>query len=361
MGYEIDFMAVGEESSGGDAIALRYGNLHGPRSEQTVIVIDGGYQASGQALVDHIKTRYGTDTVDIVVSTHPDQDHISGLEIVLEQLQVRQLLMHLPWNHSAALSQARAASFHSLSVSEKLEKSLQESSTLEGIANEKGIPIVEPFAGMATADGCFRILGPSIEYYEELLPAISSPPSVGQRLAALLGKAKEAVLHLVEETLHHETLRDDGETRPSNNSSVISLLDVDGHRALLTADAGIPALERALAVLEGEGFAAGDLQFVQVPHHGSRRNVGPTVLDRMLGAKGQTSTRAVAFVSAPAKNPDHKHPAKKVTNAYHRRGYGVHATQGVNKWHHRDAPARADYTASEPIPFHAKVEEDSET
>ncbi|MBF4307570.1 MBL fold metallo-hydrolase, partial [Vibrio anguillarum] len=46
MGYEIDFLGVGEESKSGDAIALRYGNLHGHRDEQTVVVIDGGFQST---------------------------------------------------------------------------------------------------------------------------------------------------------------------------------------------------------------------------------------------------------------------------------------------------------------------------
>ena len=40
MGYEIDFLPVGDKS--GDAIALRYGNLFGQRTEQTVVVVDGG-------------------------------------------------------------------------------------------------------------------------------------------------------------------------------------------------------------------------------------------------------------------------------------------------------------------------------
>jgi hypothetical protein len=64
MGYEIDFLPVGDESSGGDAIALRYGNLFGPRAEQTVIVIDGDYTDDGEALVAHIKQYYQTDVID---------------------------------------------------------------------------------------------------------------------------------------------------------------------------------------------------------------------------------------------------------------------------------------------------------
>ncbi|MFC3187245.1 hypothetical protein ACFOD0_10120 [Shewanella intestini] len=78
MGYEIDILAVGEKSNSGDAIALRYGNLHGGRDEQTVIIIDGGYKDDGQKLLHHVKEHYLTDEVDLVISTHPDQDHING-------------------------------------------------------------------------------------------------------------------------------------------------------------------------------------------------------------------------------------------------------------------------------------------
>ena len=83
MDYEVDILAVGEESKGGDAFAIRYGNLNGARHEQTVIVIDGGYADTGTRLVDHIQTHSGTDRVDIVISTHPDRDHVTGLETVL--------------------------------------------------------------------------------------------------------------------------------------------------------------------------------------------------------------------------------------------------------------------------------------
>ncbi|MEU5676992.1 hypothetical protein [Streptomyces rochei] len=108
MGYEIDFLPVGDESSGGDAITLRYGNLHGPREQQTVMVIDGGYLDDGEALVQHIRDYYRTGVVDLVVSTHPDRDHINGLRVVLEQMTVKKLLMHLPWSHSAAIARAIA-------------------------------------------------------------------------------------------------------------------------------------------------------------------------------------------------------------------------------------------------------------
>lgn len=362
MGYEIDFLPVGDESKGGDAIVLRYGNLYGSRSEQTVVVIDGGYTDDGEALVEHIREYYGTDMVDMVISTHSDQDHITGLEVVLEEMRVGQLLMHLPWQHSEMLTEARKSAFKSRALSEKVEKSFQAASDLEAIAERKGVPIVEPFAGMGTGDGVLRILGPSKAYYEELLTEVevTGAPQTTSALQEYLRKLAKAAAKLVPETLWLETLRDDGETSPTNNSSVITLLTIDGRKSLFTGDAGIPALEQALDLLEAEGFEPGTLKFVQIPHHGSRRNVGPSVLNRLLGAKGQATRHSTAFASVPPKNPEHKHPSKKVTNAFHRRGYDVHVTQGDTKRHHHNAPDRQGWSASTPVGFHDQVEEDGD-
>ena len=71
MAYEIDFLAVGEGDSSGDAIAIRWGNLTGNRAEQTVMIIDGGTKASGESLVSHVEKYYGTDFVDYALCTHP--------------------------------------------------------------------------------------------------------------------------------------------------------------------------------------------------------------------------------------------------------------------------------------------------
>lgn len=104
MGYEIDFLGVGEESKSGDAIAIRFGNLYGNREEQTVIIIDGGFSATGPALVEHVRTHFGTEQVDLVINTHPDQDHLNGLETVLNELDVKELWIHQPWDHNEGLA-----------------------------------------------------------------------------------------------------------------------------------------------------------------------------------------------------------------------------------------------------------------
>jgi beta-lactamase superfamily II metal-dependent hydrolase len=358
MGIEIDFLAVGDQSKSGDAIALRYGNLHGLPSEQKVVVVDGGYQESGERLVEFIRTRYGTTDVDLVISTHPDQDHVGGLEVVVEELNVRELWMHQPWAHSLDLAAAKRFGFSKAAVSEALQKSLEGASELEAIATRKSILIREPFTGLTTPDGIIEVAGPTLAYYEELLAGLAPPPASTSSLAELLRKAASAVVNMIPETLWVETLRDDGVTQPQNNSSVITLIKVESGLCLLTADAGIPALEGALDGLEGRPFRPGMLDFVHIPHHGSRRNVGPSVLNRLLGPKGQPLGSSMAFVSA-AKEGEPKHPAKKVTNAFHRRGYNVLTTQGANTLYRQDAPDRPEYGSGVFVPFYDQVEEDA--
>jgi len=97
IGYEIDFIKVGDGERSGDAIAVRYGSP----GAYKVMVVDGGNKDSGQALVHHIKDCYKTNRVDYLVNTHPDSDHASGLEVVLENLQVGEAWVHQPWKEVA--------------------------------------------------------------------------------------------------------------------------------------------------------------------------------------------------------------------------------------------------------------------
>jgi beta-lactamase superfamily II metal-dependent hydrolase len=79
-------------------------------------------------------------------------------------------------------------------------------------------------------------------------------------------------------------------------------------------------------------------------------------LDRLLGGKKAEGTESrTAFVSA-ARNGAPKHPAKKVTNAFRRRGAPVHATQGMHKRYHKNGPDRG-WTASVALPLFTEVDD----
>ena len=360
MGYEVDFLPVGSGECSGDAIALRHGNLSGNRSEQRVFVIDGGYMDSGKSLVEHIKTYYKTDSVDVVVSTHPDDDHSSGLAVVLEEMKVGTLLMHKPWEHTDDIARMfRDGRVTDDSVSVALRRSLDSARDLERIASRKGIRIVEPFAGTQGWNSEFLVVGPTVEYYESLLCDFRCTPEPVERTLSqrILESLKEQA-RAVAETWNIETLDDDGVTSAENNSSAIVLIRPEAGRALLfTADAGIPALTSAADYVDSFGFDYDTIGFIQVPHHGSRRNVGPTILNRLLGPiKAADAKLRTAFVSAGKDAA--KHPARRVTNAFRRRGAPVFGTMGGSSIHHQlNAPAREGWVSIEPVPFYRDVDD----
>jgi len=351
MSYEIDYIPVGDSEKSGDAIALRFGNLAGPRDQQTVVIIDGGFKESGEQLVNHIKTYYKTDYVDLVVSTHPDADHASGLSVVMEQLSVRQLAMHRPWEHAEDIKNLfKNGKITASGLEAMLEKSLQHASDLEALANKRGIPIIEPFQGVAGFNGAVQILGPSQGYYENLLALFRETPEPIESLGILapIKKAVEEIAKRIQDFWHIDLLDDDEEaTTAENNTSTIILFTIDGHKLLFTGDAGKTALHFAADYASAQGIPLTDLSLFDVPHHGSKRNLSSKVLKRIKGSK--------ASISAPKDSP--KHPAKKVTNALKKHGMSVYATKGITICHSYNAPERVGWGPAPEEPFYDFVEE----
>ncbi|MEV5692213.1 ComEC/Rec2 family competence protein [Micromonospora globbae] len=347
--FEVDFLPVENEDQdggkSGDAIAIRF-TVHAEQ-RQAVVVIDGGRAYTTDDLVGHIDRHYGTNVVDLMISTHPDADHLNGLAGVVEALDVRELMIHQPRLHAGDVSD-----FSNLEAVDELLDT----------AKSRGVLLSEPFTGESRLGGQLTVLGPTSAYYEELLAqhlweaksgAVSASAGRGwwQRGVNLLERAVE--------WLPGETLTDDGETSPRNNSSVITLLDVDGQRMLFTGDSGIPAMTAAADYYESTygSFLASPLSFIQAPHHGSKRNLGPTILNRILGKPGSPhADSTTAFISSAKASP--KHPSPKVVNALKRRGCFVGATEGITICHRFGVPMRPGWSTLQPLP--ALAEDDDE-
>ena len=350
MSYEVDVIGIGQESKSGDAIAVRWGNLHGARNEQRVVLIDGGFRESGQDVVNHIKNYFGTAFVDAVISTHADQDHVNGLHVVLDQLSIGQLWIHKPWEHNRGISEKFVdgrVTDHSIGL--QLRESLESAYDLVTEAGRKQVPVVEPFAGLSLYnEQQFCILGPTPYYYESLIPNFEGMPRPKDALATLfpemMGTATRAMKRFFS-LWGVDDLDNDDTTSAKNNSSVVSALTVEGRRLLFTGDAGVTALSHAADQLDllTQGPA---LKFVQIPHHGSRRNVGPAILDRLIGgALPEGQSRDITAIASTAKKGEPKHPRKAVMNAFTHRGASARATRGNTIRHSHEAPVRAGWNA----------------
>lgn len=357
MAHEVDILAVGEESQSGDAIALRFGNFLQNPADQKVVIIDGGFQDSGEKLVKRIRNEYGTEYVDLVISTHPDQDHISGLHVVLEELKVGELWMHRPWHMSDAVKKlAEDRILSALGLSSKLKKSLESAYDLEKLAEKKGITIVDPFQGHSAFDNTLHVLGPSKAFYQSLVADFDKTSVV----SSILQKAKR----IISEVWHADELiePEDGSVSARNNSSVVLVAQLGEDKFLFVGDAGVSALNHAADYALANNFDLSQkITHQQIPHHGSKRNVGPSVLDRILGPitpQGTPATKKSAFISAAAKgNP--KHPSQRVMNAFIRRGATVSVTQGNDHcFRSLDVSVRPNWGPIVPVQFAHSYEEE---
>lgn len=368
MKKNIVFLPIGD-SSCGDAIAIRLWDGENVGT-QRIVIIDGGYKDDWQKVRDLVKDKFGALWIDLVISTHPDQDHINGLSGVVENLTVKQLWMHFPWNHSDEYLANRQDEFSSMMATNWLKNSLNASNDLQLAAEAKGVPIEEPFAGKQyiTPFGTLTVLSPTIEFYEELLPLMLDKSAERSQklqtattlssLSELFGKAKEAVMNKLE-SHDIETLTNSGSTSPSNNTSTVILLELtSGKKLLFTGDAGQEALSIAHQNYESLGHGAGQLELIQVPHHGSRQNVGPDILDKFLGGKTDVAgtRRGTAIVSAAANCDKDGHPKKSVTNAFRRRGYHVFQTGSVGLKHGHELDGYTSTATA--LPLFVEVEGD---
>lgn len=356
MPFEIDFLRAGD--SNGDAIIVKYGETK--NGSFSLNLIDGGFTDTGDQIITHIKQHYAEKAkIANVVLSHADNDHACGLIKVLEHEDFTffDLWMNRPWDYVDDVID----SFHGAYTREGLIKKMREMHPylveMEKVAAARGITIRAPLQGAQI--GPFTVLAPSRERYIKLIPDLDkTPQSYASESKGLLGslfKAAADVTEKVLERLDCETLDENPPaTSASNETSVVQWASFGNERVLLTADAGPEGLAEAADYAEQISLLI-QPTLAQIPHHGSRRNVTPTVLNRWLGPyPAEKQGYAVASVG---KNED-IYPRTKVANAFTRRGYEVTATH--KGWINfvRGYDRRAGVTNAYVIPFKPDVDDE---
>jgi beta-lactamase superfamily II metal-dependent hydrolase len=324
--YEVDFFAAGEGERSGDAIALRYTISN--RAKPVVGIIDAGFLLNGDALVEHVPKYYGTERVDFVLSTHPDEDHINGMGVVVRELDVQCLLIHRPAQHG----------YGSNSGSKPAEE-------LAKLADAKRAKVVQPFTGTNGWGESFVIAGPTESFYRAMLAEQTKTTKAALRKPTLAARFGAPVLKAVRHALAtfpvEPNFGDAGGDNPRNNSSAILSLMVDGRHLLFLGDAGVPAINPALDYLHEQVRTNACPAVLVLPHHGSRHNLDRGTIQRILGDPDTSRTwgYAVASVSAESDNP-----SPRVANAVGRRGYNVVPTAGAGFRIPYDAPDRPGWS-----------------
>lgn len=357
--YDVEFLPVGNGEKSGDCILFHYFQ----NNVEKIIVYDGGTKTSGEAMVAHIKEYYGTEKIDYLINSHPDGDHVSGLIYVLENMEVGEVWIHKPWEYCEEILDL----FHDRrmtpnSLSDRMKEKLRMAYRVCELAKAKNIPVHEPYAGAEI--GPFTVLSPNKEWYiNTLVPNFSKTPDkakfVIEKVVNSFESFVETVKNLLRESWGEENLPNNVETSAENDSSVVLYADILDKGFLLTGDSGVKALAQAAEYAENNGIKIGDyIQFIQVPHHGSRRNVSTETLDRLIGSPSSSEhslLNKTAFVSASTSST--KHPRDRVVNAFMRRGFKVVATKGNTIRSYHKMPERNGWGIAPLLDFSYEVDD----
>lgn len=326
MNYEVDFLPVGEGS--GDAIVIRYGD---DAEGYFLHVVDGGRTATAETIISHINQYYPGYHVNHMVLSHADDDHATGLIGVMEKFAVDNLWMNRPWLYAGEILHHFHGSFTLQGLIDDIKERHPYLVELERLANQKGTAIHEVFQGAQI--GAFTVLAPTRNRYVRSLPDFEKTPDryttevAGRQNFGLLRSLVEAAKSWLEENWDVETLAQNSVTSASNESCVVQYAVLGDRPVLLTADVGPIGLTEAGNY--GAQLGLNRPKFVQVPHHGSRHNVTPSVLDMWLGPKQPQGTEVGSAFCSVGSNKD-DYPRGQVKNAFIRRGFKVYSTR--TKW-----------------------------
>ena len=346
--YLIRFFQVGSGSKGGHAILIR---LFDEYDNEHLVLIDGGYKETGDSIINYIKSECSTLHVDVVFNTHPDRDHISGLVSVLsdDDITVGSLVLNRPWKDAKFTKEMFDDSrITDNSLIKRLKDAFGYADDLEQVARDRQIDIYKGMEGLNCYDGIITVLGPSeVLYKSGLLGSEKTPESYIE-----VGLEDYTPTDYSEEDyVQGKAIEwyDDEQTSAINQTSLVIALALGNFKVLFTGDAGKEAINSALDYYEKNGGKASDFTIVQLPHHGSRKNIDPNILGRFGTPE--------YIISCPPDGEGEGHPSRRLMNKILELNpqAKIYVTKKVNFIFHKNVPV-SNCTTQKPATAASKID-----
>ncbi len=154
-GLEVQFLDIGQ----GDSILLT--------SEGKTMLVDAGNNEYGNGLVSYLKER-NIDKIDYLIGTHPDADHIGGLDVVINKLDIGKIYMPKKQNNTKTFEDVLTA------------------------ISRKGLKVTAPKVGdtISLGSATVTILGPMKSYDDNNNCSIVLKVTHGDNSFLLMGDAE---------------------------------------------------------------------------------------------------------------------------------------------------------------------------
>lgn len=291
----------------GDALLVSYGDPERPMH----LLIDGGPSGSRRVLVEVLQSQCvgGKLVLEALVVTHYDLDHINGVIELLGDLptwlEIRDVWFngrqHLPDTDSLGSAQGDQLKL----LIERLQLNWNgQAPGRTRSADEVRAAAIQQSSRIAPLTGglVVKVLSPDLPALQALAQAwvSSDPPSDDSRLGDELGRKDK----WPPKPFHTYPTRSTVDDSIPNRSSIALMLEYEGKRVILAADA------HAKVIKDGIGQhlpGGGSVDLLKVSHHGSKRNTDYELLASFACKKFLITTNGSVHM-----HPDHELIARLV-------------------------------------------------
>jgi beta-lactamase superfamily II metal-dependent hydrolase len=270
MDFSIDMLNVGDA----DAIILWLKQ----DGADFVIFLDGGKTEDGDEVINHynnyIKPHLVSKPIIIVINSHPHLDHIRGLSKIINHFQtdIKRVYFNDPLKYISLIQRNLINEYHQKyshsSQITGLYESLKDVDDFNTLLKKYNLISSPIFSDTDLGHSLFKVLSPSEAFYKQKVQFFTDKTSLENM--HLLKEAEDDINEVEEGNRPCAVVDEKNDTSAENlTSTIIQLTDSNSKRYLFTADAGVDSFESA----QNNGFNMTDFHIVQLPHHGSRRNV----------------------------------------------------------------------------------------
>jgi len=260
----------------GDAIHIRFKGID---DKYHNIIIDGGIE-NGDVYPSRLKKKLeqvieNAEHIDLWIITHIDDDHIGGVLRLLKDTGILNALdlsktkfwfNYSIWDYDTGI---REDNLKSVRQGIRLREYLKKNSTVEA-------PITDALGTINLWGVALSILSPDEQHYAELLKKWEKEEQkIRQKDSSGLKRGGNNDYDI---KIENFDITDQEEDKSEENASSIAfLLRFNDKTVLFTSDSNPSVLTKALAKLNDGKKVKVD--YMQVPHHGSRYNINNALLE----------------------------------------------------------------------------------